>query len=314
MSRVLFFLLLTLVSVLSYGQVVDGIKNSSDRYNAVRDEEYLNPTTTYYQEEPVNPSAPVNNYPNNSNSSPYYQPSYGEFGASNSNIIYPVSVSDPEDEYYSGDYEDDVVGLSQPESDWALRKEQIQQLEKEELEAYLLEESKRGRHRRWFAEFRAQGAVRTEYGVLLPRAQAGYGVFSTDLRMNQIIELGNSFIATYRTWDWQVLKARIFDWEHCSFSMGGGMLFEQYNNEIFGEFTGEVALNYLDGRLYIPCEARIALEEDVIIRTELSASANWLIHGGRHESIFFSLGYAHQNYFQEVKVNGVLLGIHCKFF
>ncbi len=318
MFRSSLILVILLAPLFSTGQVVDGIKSSSDRYEAARSEEYSNPTTTYFSNTPTNPSAPVSDYPNSSSGNLGSDiPFYGiddQFGASNSNIILPVEISDPEDSYKSRECGYQAKGASQPESDWALYSDQIRDLEKEEFTAYLLEESKRGRHRRFFAEFRAQSAVRTEYGILLPRAQSGYGVFSTDLRMNQIIEVGNSFVSTYRTWDWQVLKARIIDWKHCSFSLGGGMVFEQYNNNIFGEATAEFAFNFFKGRLYIPLEGRMAINEGIVIRTEMSAIGNWLIHGGAHNSIFFSAGYAQQNYFQEVRTNGIVLGIHCKFF
>lgn len=316
MPRFLIFFLIVLSPVLLISQVVDRIKSSSDQYESIRTEEYQNPTTTYYNLQ--NRSfAPVNSgtgFPNNSNTN---FPSRGieQFGASNSNLIYPTNTSNPEDDYLapSNRIKEKEAGL-QPESSWALRKEQIAALEEEELDAYLMEESKRGRHRRLFAEFRAQSGLRTDYAILQPRGEVGYGVFSTDLRMNQIIELGSTYLATYRTWDWQVLKVRLIDWQHCSLTFGGGMLFEQYSNEIFGEMTVEPEFNFFEGRLFIPIEWRMAVDSDVIIRTEISGTGNWLIHGGVHDSIFLSAGYVYQNYFQEVQTNGFVLGIHCRFF
>ena len=320
MYRFLFVILMILAPVWLNAQVVDRIKSASDERSSGWEQEQQNPYDTYINNLPPPPPPPVNNYPSNGSSQNIIQGSgsviqpdrNSSFGASNSSIIYPTESYNPEDDYDGGRRY--VDNTPQPESNWALRREQIADMEEEEFAAYLLEESRRGRYRRAFAEIRAQAALRTEYQIFLPRVRAGYGFLSTDFRLNQLIETGATYRATYGTWDWQILRARIIDWKHCSFSMGYGITVESYSGDVFSEVTAEAALNFFQGRLYIPLEARGTIFGDDIIRTELSAVGNWLLTGRQHSSVYFSSGYLRQDYFGEVSTNGIVLGLLCSFY
>ena len=320
MYKIVFVFLMILAPVCLFGQVVDRIKTASDERSAGWEQEAQNPYDTYINNYPSPPPPPVNNYPYNGSTQNVIQGSGSvippdrnqSFGASNSSTIYPTTSYDPEDDYV--EERRYVDNTPQPESNWALHQNEIRKLEEEELAAYLLEESRRGRYRRVFAEFRAQAALRTEYQILLPRARAGYAFLSTEIRLNQLIETGATYRATYGTWDWQILRVRIIDWKHCSFSMGYGLTFEPYSGDAFSEITAEAAFNFFDGRLQIPLEARASIFQDDIIKTELSAVGNWLLTGRQHSSIYFSLGAIRQDYFGEVSTNGVILGLNFTFY
>lgn len=287
-------------------QVVDRIKTASDNF---QDNSYPdNGTRESNSNVPRTPRQ-------NSNTG---------FGGAVPAVTYPVRISNPEDRFQGGgldspqyleeDELDDEGDLGSAEGSWTYSASQVRMLEEEERKQFLFEEARRGRFRRWHGHARLQGAFRSEYGIALPRVGVGYAGLSTELRVNHIVEAGVSFIAHYRTWDWQVINLRVLDLKHWSWSMGVGAIFEEYSGEVFEEYTSVIRLHFLEGRLSIPIEGRLGIQDGLITKAEASAIANWMFYGGNHSKISLSMGYLRQLYFLEVETSGAMLGLQVEFF
>jgi len=294
----------------SSAQIVDQIKSSSDNFQD-------NSTTVFdneYEEEsdyvPQTVSQPRQSSP--------------QFGGSVPPVIFQTRVVDPEGQlirsftpsvqFLQDEEFPQLIEHIGAESNWAYTADQIRQMEEAELDRFLFEEARRGRFRRWHGHARLQGVTRSEYGIALPRVGIGYGPITTELRINHIVEPGVSFIAHYRTWDWQIASLRLMDFKHCSWSIGIGVIFEEYNAAVFEEYITEVKLNFFEGRLSIPIEGRMALQDGLITRLEASGIANWMFYGGDHSKISLSLGYVRQSYFLEVMTGGPVIGAQLELF
>ncbi len=76
------------------------------------------------------------------------------------------------------------------------------------------------------------------YYIVHPRVRANWGIFSTDFRMNYLIEEGVEGIGHIRTDDWQVVQLNIVTARNITLRVGGGILHENFGRgETFGEGT-----------------------------------------------------------------------------
>lgn len=163
-----------------------------------------------------------------------------------------------------------------------------------------------------------QGAVKpASYYILWPRIRGNWGLFSTDFRMNYLIEDDVEGFKHIRTNDWQVLQLNLITSQFITFRVGTGFMQEAFNTkEMFSESAFMFGIHAPDQSKSINFEFRFAvdLELDVNPRNEFSAYyQHQLFHSGKLHG-YATVGGVYQKYYDVVDVWGVQAGLVFRFF
>src|SRR5688572_3271930 len=120
-----------------------------------------------------------------------------------------------------------------------------------------------------------QGAVKpSSYYLLWPRVRGNWGLFSTDFRMNYLIEEGAEGYTHIRTNDWQILQLNLVTSRFFTFKAGAGFMQEAFNaEEMFYESAFLLFVHAPDQSKLLGFEYRFAKDFDTGAnpRWELSA-------------------------------------------
>lgn len=157
----------------------------------------------------------------------------------------------------------------------------------------------------------AQVAVQpSSYYIAQPRIRANWGLFSTDFRMNYLIEDGVNGYTHIRTNDWQILEFNIISTRDFNARIGGGVMqeaFEGHNG--FAEWT--LGLQYQSEEYRWGGYAEYRGAE---VRREFSSFAQYklfdkgLMHG------FATAGFVFQRYYSSINTWGLQGGMMLKFY
>ncbi len=168
----------------------------------------------------------------------------------------------------------------------------------------------------FYLEFTPQAGVSPQYTTLLGQLRLGYGWGSTSIRYYNLIEMGRDFLANYRTIDWQIFRARLVERPWLQWHVGLGVMYEQYNDVFYPEFTTEVGVNAMQGKLYIPVEFRATVDDitGAWVRQEINVQGNYRLMEDRHYTLSATAGYFFQYYYESVRVQSPTLGLRMLLF
>jgi hypothetical protein len=109
-----------------------------------------------------------------------------------------------------------------------------------------------------------QGAIKpSSYYIVWPRVRGNWGLFSSDFRMNYLIEEGVEGYQHIRTNDWQVLQLNLITSKFITLRAGTGFMQEAFNTkEIFSETAFLMNLHAPDQTKQIGFEYRFAKDWD----------------------------------------------------
>lgn len=163
-----------------------------------------------------------------------------------------------------------------------------------------------------------QGGVKpSSYYMVWPRVRGNWGLFSTDFRMNYLIEEDVDGYKHIRTNDWQVLQLNLVTSRFFTFRVGTGFMQEAFNTkEMFSESAFLAAIHAPDQTKSINLEYRIAIDFDTDVnpRSEFGAFyQHQLFHTGALHG-YVSLGGVYQKYYNAIEVWGVHAGLVFRFF
>lgn len=163
-----------------------------------------------------------------------------------------------------------------------------------------------------------QGAVKPSgYYILWPRIRGNWGIFSTDFRMNYLIEEDTEGYKHIRTNDWQVLQLNLVTSRFVTLRFGTGFMQEAFNTkEMFSESAILLGIHAPDQTKSINFEYRFALDFDsdanprdefgVYYQHQLFSSGK--LHG------YVSVGGVYQNYYHSIEVWGFQGGFVLRIF
>lgn len=160
-------------------------------------------------------------------------------------------------------------------------------------------------------EVSLQSAVQpSSYYIVHPRLRGNWGLFSTDLRLNYLIEESLDGIRHIRTTDWQILQLNVITTPAVNFRVGGGLLHEAFNDRKgFDEWTAALSLAPVNKRLSGTVEYRYSMP-----RKECSAALHYLLFISGRAHLYATGGALYQNYYATVSVWGVQGGVMMRFF
>ncbi len=164
-----------------------------------------------------------------------------------------------------------------------------------------------------------QGAVQpSTYYLFNPRIRGNWGLFSTDFRMNYLVEekTGNT-TNDLTTLDWQMVQLNLVTARNVTVRVGGGSLYERFGSkQSFFEWTTGISFYSNAQTIVANMEYREArdLVTNAIPRREINFSLEKQIFNAGALHGYASIGGVYQRYYQSVSVWGFQAGLVFRIF
>ncbi|NOS92659.1 MAG: hypothetical protein HOP30_12100 [Cyclobacteriaceae bacterium] len=164
----------------------------------------------------------------------------------------------------------------------------------------------------------AQAAVQpSRYYLMNPRIRGNWGLFSTDFRINYLLEekiTGNEDLTTI---DWQILQLNLVTTRHVIGRIGGGFMKENFGGqESFFESTYGVF--FQSGQKHLGANLEYRLAQDfttgAIPRRELGAHFEYRLASKGYWNTYLTMGGVYQQYYESVSVWGIQAGLALRVF
>lgn len=152
----------------------------------------------------------------------------------------------------------------------------------------------------------------SNYYLLTPRIRGNWGLFSTDFRVNYLVEEDIDGPKDLTTFDWQIIQLNLITAKNVIGRVGFGVMNENFGDkQSFFESTIGLSILANDHKLGGSLEYRVAkdYETDVTPRREVSASFEKQIFSTGSFHGFATLGGVYQRYYSDVDVWGIQGGI-----
>jgi hypothetical protein len=163
-----------------------------------------------------------------------------------------------------------------------------------------------------------QGAIKpSSYYVLQPRVRANWGLFSTDFRMNYLIEDDVEGFKHIRTNDWQILELNLITNRFFTFRVGTGFMQEAFSdNRYFSESSVALNVHAPDQSKLLGFEFRFAKdwESGLNPRRELSVQYQHQLFQASALHAYATIGGLYQRYYNSIDVWGIQTGLVFRFF
>lgn len=148
----------------------------------------------------------------------------------------------------------------------------------------------------------------SNYYLFNPRIRGNWGLFSTDFRVNYLVEQDIDGPKDLTTFDWQVIQLNLITARNVIGRVGFGMMNENFGDkQSFFESTFGLSVISNDHKLGGSLEYRVAkdFETDVTPRREISASVERQIFSSGVFHGVATLGAVYQRYYSDVNVWGI---------
>lgn len=163
-----------------------------------------------------------------------------------------------------------------------------------------------------------QGAIKpSSYYVLQPRVRANWGLFSTDFRMNYLMEDDIDGLTHIRTNDWQILQLNLITNRFFTFRIGTGFMHEAFEDErYFNESSVMLNVHAPNQSKVLSFEFRFAKDWDTGTnpRREFSVQYQHQIFRAAALHGYITLGGLYQRYYNSIDVWGIETGPVVRFF
>jgi hypothetical protein len=145
----------------------------------------------------------------------------------------------------------------------------------------------------------------SSYYIVHPRIRGNWGIFSTDYRMNFIVEETFDGIEYLQTNEWQVLQLNVINTRDFGLRIGGGFLQERFNDQnYYPEVTGAIHVRPSGKKL-----SGLAEYRNADARAEVNGHLRYSIFNRSHVRGFVTAGAVFQRYYQAVNVWGLQGGV-----
>jgi len=163
-----------------------------------------------------------------------------------------------------------------------------------------------------------QGAFKpSDTYILWPRIRANWGLFSTDFRVNYMLEKTDAGVSDLRTNDWQILQLNIITSRFISARVGLGIMTEAFGSKMeYTEGTIGFGIHAPDHSNAFFTEYRWAFQSNADLTARIEFSANYqhqifrtgALHG------YVSAGVVYQKYYETIDFWGLQAGLVFRVF
>jgi len=151
------------------------------------------------------------------------------------------------------------------------------------------------------------------YVNFLPRARLTWGVFSTDIRANVLLEfLENNTNDIYKSIEWQAFILNFHMGPSAQMRFGAGFFYEEYTNKRYPEFYAAFHLYLKQHATTIVLEGRSTDDADTAqnIFREVNLQGNFRFINTKSVFSYINLGLVYQNYYTSVDLWSIQAGLN----
>ncbi len=164
-----------------------------------------------------------------------------------------------------------------------------------------------------------QGAVQpSTYYLFNPRIRGNWGLFSTDFRVNYLLEDDHTNgTHDLTTFDWQILQLNLITTRNFTARVGGGNLYERFGGkQSFFEWTTGLSFYSNSQTVVGNLEYRVAKDfvTNAVPRREINFSLEKQIFRTGSLRGYATVGGVYQRYYQSVSVWGLQAGFVMRIF
>lgn len=161
------------------------------------------------------------------------------------------------------------------------------------------------------------GVKPSSYYLLWPRVRGNWGLFSSDFRMNYLIEEDIEGYKHIRTNDWQIIQMNLITSRFLTFRVGTGIMKEAFGDKnSFSESAFIFGVHAPDQTKMVLFEYRFAKDWNTGVNPRREFSVQYLHQlfsaGSLHTNL--SAGVVYQKYYGTIEIWGVQAGIVFRFF
>ncbi len=157
----------------------------------------------------------------------------------------------------------------------------------------------------------------SRYYLYNPRIRGNWGLFSTDFRVNYLLQETGNGTDDLSSIDWQVLQLNIVTTKNVIGRIGGGFMKENFGGrQSFFESTYGVFVQSNSKKIGGSIEYRVAQDftTGAAPRRELSAQFEKRLFASGYWNTYLTLGGVYQNYYEKISVWGVQVGLAFRIF
>jgi hypothetical protein len=163
-----------------------------------------------------------------------------------------------------------------------------------------------------------QGAIKpSSYYMAWPRIRGNWGLFSTDFRMNYLIEDDIDGFKHIRTTDWQIIQLNLITSRFFTFRIGTGFMKEAFNEKrSFSESAFMLNVHAPDQSKVLGFEYRFAKDWETGSnpRREFSVQYQQQLFTINGFHGYTTVGVVYQKYYNTIEVWGIQGGLVFRFF
>ncbi len=157
----------------------------------------------------------------------------------------------------------------------------------------------------------------SRYYLSHPRIRGNWGLFSTDFRINYLLEEKATGTDELTSIDWQILQLNLVTTRHVIGRIGGGFMKENFGGrESFFESTYGLFVQSSSKRIGGMLEYRLAQDfsTGLLPRRELAAQFEYQLSSSGYLNTYLTLGCVYQQYYESISVWGIQAGIALRIF
>jgi hypothetical protein len=152
----------------------------------------------------------------------------------------------------------------------------------------------------------------SRYYLFNPRIRGNWGLFSTDFRINYLIQETATGTTDLSSLDWQILQLNMVTTRNVIGRVGGGFMQENFGGrKSFFEYSFGLFVQSNSKRVGGSMEYRVAqdYETGVVPRREFSAQFEKRLSSKGYWNTYLTIGGVYQRYYESISVWGIQAGI-----
>ncbi|MCX8491792.1 MAG: hypothetical protein ORN54_12055 [Cyclobacteriaceae bacterium] len=157
----------------------------------------------------------------------------------------------------------------------------------------------------------------SRYYLVNPRVRGNWGLFSSDFRINYLLEETVNGITDLSSIDWQLVQFNMVTTRHVVGRLGAGFMKENFGGrKTFFESSVGALIQSSSKKTGVSLEYRWAqdFETDVIARREFSAQFEKRLFSRGYWNTYLTIGGVYQRYYESISVWGVQAGLAFRIF
>lgn len=157
----------------------------------------------------------------------------------------------------------------------------------------------------------------SRYYLFNPRIRGNWGLFSTDFRVNYLLQETVKGTEDLSSLDWQIIQLNMVTTRNVIGRVGVGFMRENFGGrESFFESTYGVFIQSNNKKMGVSMEFRLAQDfyTNAVPRMEWSAQYEQRIFSSGYWNTYFTIGGVYQRYYELISVWGIQAGLAFRIF